>query len=123
MAKKEKKPYDGKINTVSDAKDILNESIKNWEKDGATSKIIALGRYAEKWTGSGNRGDKEKMKILYTSINGTTAQIKRDKALGISTSSEETKLQSYKTSLSELEAKYGKYIPIKPKNKTKPVIE
>lgn len=118
-----KKEYDGKINTVKDAKKLLNEIIPVWESSGDESKIISLGRFAEKWQTSPDKGDKEKMKILFTSINQTKAQIKRDEALGESTAADKNKLKNYQTQLADLEATYGKYVPVKAKKKEKPVIE
>lgn len=103
--------------TLSDAKKYLNEAIKNWQEAGESQKIVKLAKWAEKWTVSRDRGDKEKMKILHTSINQTNAQIKRDAALGLAITAEEDKLKVYRSAMAELETKYGKYVPTKPKKK------
>jgi hypothetical protein len=105
--------------TLTDAKKFLNETLKFWQENGQSQKVIKLAKWAEKWTVSTDRSDKDKMKILYTSANQTKAQIKRDASLGIPTEEGTQKLKTYQTALTELEAKYGKYIPSKPKKKVK----
>lgn len=117
MAKKEVKVYAGIINTVSEAKKYLTESVSEWTKTNE-KQIIRLARFAEKFRKEGSP-DKKKIKLFYTSMNQIRNQILRDKQLELSTVEDEKKLAVYGSSLAELETKYGKYVPPKPKTKKK----
>lgn len=121
--KKDKKEYEGKINTLKSAKDFLGKIVPIWEEAGETDKIISLARFAEKWQASPDKEQKEKMKIYYGLVIRTKATINSLKKVGETTTSEENKLKNYQAQLAELEATYGKYVPVKAKKKDKPVIE
>jgi len=109
--------------TLSEAKKFLNDILSQWESNKQSQKIVKLAKWAEKWTVSKDKEDKDKMKILYTSVNQTKAQIKRDESLGMDITDIQQKLEVYESNLADLEKTYGKYIPPKPKKKVKNVIE
>lgn len=103
--------------TAEEAKAFIAESLKHWEDNGESKKIISLAAFAEKWR-SGLGSPVAKMKSLQKSIKALQLILKRNKKIDIPSGILEDQVEYLQGEYKELVDKYGE-----PKVKKAKIIE
>jgi len=99
--------------TVEEAQNYIEDTIKIWNIEGKTHKIISLAAIAEKWRPKGG-GPAAKMNVIKKNINSLELMAKRNASVGI----DNTFLEEEILELNRLYAKMqDEYIPSERKTK------
>ena len=106
--------------TAEEAKAYIAESLKQWEGNEESKKIISLAAFAEKWR-SGPSSPVAKMKSLQKSIKALKLVLKRNEKIGVPSGILEEQVTYLQDEYQELVDKYGEPKVKKAKIIDKPV--